>query len=153
MNWSCSATCIQAQLPSWWKLKLVQGEVLIWGPVNSVSYGTDCTVVFQQQQYKEHSYQPKKWAIDFEGIKIWKKVVWQQPNSVQHELNFPVVLVFSVSNWNFLAISTGDVDLVVVNETLKRALVLWNRAAAQGRVISSLAPQALCLIYSLGTRP
>jgi len=60
---------------------------------------------------------------------------------------------FWVSNWNFLAICAGDVDLVVVNETLKRALVLWNRAAAQGRMISSWAPQAPCLIYSFGTRP
>jgi len=91
-----------------------------------------------------------KMGIRFEGIKIEKNLIWQQRNSIQCELNF---LIFSISNCNFLAISAGDVDLVVVNETLKRALVLWNRAAAQGRMISSLAPQAPCLIRSLGTRP
>ena len=31
-------------------------EALIWGPVNSVSYYTAYTVVFEQQQYKEHNY-------------------------------------------------------------------------------------------------
>ena len=125
-------------------------EVLIQGPVNSMSYCTDYTAVFEQQQYKEHNYQPKV-DIRFEWIKIWRKLIWRQLNSVQCDMSYPVL--FPISNCHFLAISAGDTALVVVNETLKWALVLWNRAAAQGRMISSLAPQAPCLIYNLGTRP
>jgi len=45
-------------------------------------------------------------------------------------MSYPVL--FPISNCHFLAISAGDIGLVVVNETLKWTLVLWNRAAAQG---------------------
>jgi len=45
-------------------------EVLIRGPVNSVSYSTDYTVVFEQQLYTKNTIISQKVDIRFEGIKI-----------------------------------------------------------------------------------
>jgi len=64
-------------------------EVLIRGPVNSVSYFTVYTFVFEQQLYKEHNYQcfPQRWLRERE----WPKYMTASENlihSIKHIKKF-----------------------------------------------------------------